>query len=332
MQQGSDIIESDWAPFMALCRQDLLYQSRIHLLKSFSSPHQQVYLKREDESGFGTTGSKKRKIASLLARLEKNDIQNLAIIGGPRSNHVVSLLQWVREIGIQPHLFLKSSHSPAKGGNALLLGLLAEEREISWLSNDDWPNAVQIAKQHLAEQTGKGFVVPEGGYCAPSVIGLATLLMDIERNEVALGERFDHICIDAGTGMTAAVLIWLNAWRKRQTQITVILTAGTPESFVAAMHEVKFWLEAVLNEHLPEAIPDFKLYRSATAAAYGSVNATIRKAVKRYALSEGVLSDPIYTAKLLYTSEALIKQGVLQGSTLIIHNGGGTGLMGFEFS
>lgn len=302
------------------------------MLQTFGTAAQNVYLKREDESGFGTTGSKKRKIASLLAALIAGGYQEIGIIGGPRSNHVVSLLQWVRESGMQPHLFLKASHSPAKGGNALLLELLAKKGEIRWLDGVEWKRAAQIAQADLDRLNGKAFIVPEGGYCAEAVPGLASLLMDIERNEAALGERFDHICIDAGTGLTAAVLIWLNAWRKRQTHISVILTAGTPESFLAVMQKTKQWLAPYLKENLPQQIPEYGLYRSATAAAYGSVNAGIRKAVKRYAQTEGVLCDPIYTAKLLYTSEELLKGSVLQGSVLLIHNGGGTGLMGFDFS
>ncbi|MEM6345007.1 MAG: pyridoxal-phosphate dependent enzyme [Bacteroidota bacterium] len=320
-----------WASFLAVCKQDLLYQSRIHLLQSFGTASQNVYLKREDESGFGTTGSKKRKIASLLAFLTKGGYQNIGIIGGPRSNHVVSLLQWVRESAMQPHLFLKASHSPALGGNALLLDLLAKEDEICWLENEAWPSALTIAEETLARLKGKYFVVPEGGFCEAAVPGLATLLMDIERNEAALGKAFDHICIDAGTGLTAAILIWLNAWRKRSSQIHVILTVGTPKSFTEVMKKAQMWLAPYLKGGALPSMPAYRVYRSATAAAYGSVNATIRKAVRRYAQSEGVLCDPIYTAKLLYSCEKLLEQSVLQGSTLIIHNGGGTGLMGFKF-
>ncbi|MFK7921005.1 MAG: 1-aminocyclopropane-1-carboxylate deaminase, partial [Bacteroidia bacterium] len=159
----------------------------------------------------------------------------------------------------------------------------------------------------------------------------ASLLIDIERNELALGERMNHICIDAGTGLTAAVLIWLNAWRQRHTNIEVILTAGTQSSFSDVLTQVREWLKVYIPSGLPQEAKNYRLHRSATAAAYGSVNASIRNAIKRYARTEGVLSDPIYTAKLLYTSEALLNSNVLQGNIMIVHNGGGTGLMGFEF-
>lgn len=331
MRVSTDKLRSDWEPFLALSSPDILYQSRIHPLASFGNDTQSVYLKREDESGFGTSGAKKRKLASLMPYLLKHEIKDIGIIGGPRSNHVVSLLQWVREAGIKPHLFLKASHSPAKGGNALLLALLAEEREIQWLANDEWPHAEKVARAKLTQLETKGFVVPEGGFCAAAVPGLASLLMDIERNESALGERMDHICIDSGTGLTAAVLIWLNAWRERKTNIEVVLTAGTEASFTEALNQVREWLEVLIPSDFPKEAENFRLHRSATAASYGSVNASIRNAVKRYARTEGVLSDPIYTAKLLFTSEVLLNSGVLQGNTMIVHNGGGTGLMGFEF-
>ncbi|MFK7920311.1 MAG: pyridoxal-phosphate dependent enzyme, partial [Bacteroidia bacterium] len=295
MGVSTDKLQRAWEPFMDVCRTDILYKSRIHPLPSFGGNTQNVLLKREDESGFGTSGAKKRKLASLLPYLKEQQIKHIGIIGGPRSNHVVSLLQWVREEGLMPHLFLKTAHSPAKGGNALLLDLLAEEREIQWLTNDEWPNAEKIAHRHLANLGDKGFVVPEGGFCAPAVAGLASLLIDIERNELALGERMNHICIDAGTGLTAAVLIWLNTWRQRHTNIEVVLTAGTQSSFTDALVQVREWLKVYIPSGLPQEAQNYRLHRSATAAAYGSVNASIRNAVKRYARTEGVLSDPIYT-------------------------------------
>ncbi|MEL7340301.1 MAG: pyridoxal-phosphate dependent enzyme, partial [Bacteroidota bacterium] len=225
-----------WKPFLTACREDILYQSRVHRLRSFEREGTEVWLKREDESGFGTSGSKKRKIASLLPWLKQQDIQRLGIIGGARSNHVVSLLQWAREESLEVRCLLKASQTPAEGGNAMLLRLLCEEREIRWLSAEEWPVAEEIAEKEFGGEDA--YIVQEGGYCAAAVAGAATLLMDIERNEQALGGAFDQIVIDAGTGLSAAVLCCINAWRERKTEIHVVLTAGTIQTFGEAVAKV----------------------------------------------------------------------------------------------
>ena len=59
------------------------------------------------------------------------------------------------------------------------------------------------------------------------------------------------------------------------------------------------------------------------------MNQTLKIATLRYAQSEGLLTDPIYTTKLFYTAEQLIIDKKVSGNILIIHSGGGTGLLGF---
>ena len=201
--------------------------TRIHRLGSLSTPLAKAWLKREDEAGFGISGSKKRKYASLLPYLRQEGIQTVGLIGGARSNHIVGLLQLLRERGFEIRLFLRESHAPARGGNAFLLGLLSRTEEIQWISKTDWPRVENLARTYLDERTDNSYLVPEGGFCTPAIAGAATLLQDIERNEAAHDLSFDHIFVDAGTGFTACVLTLLNELRQRNSQLHIVRTAGT---------------------------------------------------------------------------------------------------------
>ena len=59
------------------------------------------------------------------------------------------------------------------------------------------------------------------------------------------------------------------------------------------------------------------------------MNTTVLTETKRIATEEGILTDPVYTTKLFMTAREVISSEKLKGKALIVHSGGGTGLMGF---
>jgi 1-aminocyclopropane-1-carboxylate deaminase/D-cysteine desulfhydrase-like pyridoxal-dependent ACC family enzyme len=49
-------------------------------------------------------------------------------------------------------------------------------------------------------------------------------------------------------------------------------------------------------------------------------------------LPAGILTDPVYTAKLFLEAERICLVQEISGNTLIVHSGGGTGLFGYQVS
>ncbi|MDB4285963.1 1-aminocyclopropane-1-carboxylate deaminase [bacterium] len=309
-----------------LCDTDLLSQSRVHRLNQWPG---NVYLKREDESGFGISGTKKRKIASLLPYLKKHGYQEVIAIGGGDSNHIAGLSQVLTENKIGFHHFLKQSHRPQLTGNRFLTHLLANPNQIHWINTEDWQKVHKKASLFAEGLPHKALVIPEGGNFFPSVPGLITLLADIERNEKQHNLLFDHIWIDSGSGLSASVLVWINYLLKRPCNIHIVLMAGDEPYFQTQMEQTRKWLSVLFKQEV-KGTPILNLYPPATAKAFGSVNSTVIQEVIRLAREEGVLADPIYMAKLMLTTRKIMESSPPAGNSLIIHSGGGTGLMGFS--
>ncbi|MEM6805186.1 MAG: 1-aminocyclopropane-1-carboxylate deaminase, partial [Bacteroidota bacterium] len=72
---------------------DLLAESRLQKLRHLSTADTQLFVKREDESGFLVSGTKRRKYASLIPYLRKHAIRRVGLIGGEHSNHLPAILQ-----------------------------------------------------------------------------------------------------------------------------------------------------------------------------------------------------------------------------------------------
>jgi 1-aminocyclopropane-1-carboxylate deaminase/D-cysteine desulfhydrase-like pyridoxal-dependent ACC family enzyme len=139
---------------------------------------------------------------------------------------------------------------------------------------------------------------------------------------------FDHIWTDSGTALTASVLISTNLILKRSSLIHVVLMAGDEQYFKESYQQANQWLANILRINGPE-LAQCHFHFPVTGKSFGSTNTQVKKAIVDFARSEGLLTDPIYTAKLFMTAKAAITSGKYPGSHLIIHSGGGTGLMGF---
>lgn len=120
-------------------------QSRIHPLRSFHFPATQCFIKRDDELGFGVSGSKIRKYRTLIPFLYRSNIKEVILIGSVQSNHILSCVQLLIEKGITPTLFLRGDPKRPLQGNALLTSLFVPSSSIHWYSKENWKKVEEEA-------------------------------------------------------------------------------------------------------------------------------------------------------------------------------------------
>lgn len=289
--------------------------SRVHPLKIAK----ECYCKREDELGCIISGSKARKYASLIPAIQAMGHKEVGLVGSYHSNNILGLSSRLIECGITPILFLLEPSAGPHVGNALFIDLFVPKKHIHLIPRDKWPQVMDEARKKVA------YVVPEGADCAESVPGLMTLAEDIVRNEEELGFEFRSILVDAGTGLTASTLIaYFSALGKKCT-IHVCQMAPTSEPFEAMLTKV----EPLINKPIKERTP-YVLHTPTTARSFGATNAQIFSTIRSVAQSEGILLDPIYSAKLYLLLIDLLEKGALPGPTLFIHSGGTFSLAGFQ--
>lgn len=292
--------------------------SRIHKLNGFPDTGVTCYVKRDDELGCGISGSKLRKYASLMPTLIQKGICHLLIIAGPQSNNLLAALQMAREFKLQVTAFLIKPKNLVVQGNFKLSLLFLNEQEIVWVNRDDWPRVESIANAHLSRLTQPGFILKEGASVPEAFEGALSLAADIVLNEQSINGVFHHIFVDAGTGFSAAALIKGLALRSHPSLVHVLLLADEEPVF---HNKLMQWLGMK-----PQ---NYRCFYPGTAKSFGSVNQTIKKEIRRLAREEGILADPIYSAKLFYESRKIIELKQLQGNVLIIHSGGALTLAGF---
>lgn len=308
---------------------DYPVHSRIHLLRSFNTPFSRCYVKRDDELGFGISGSKIRKYRSLVPSLIANEIQEVVVIGSAYSNHILSLTQLLIENGLQPTLFLRGDPDRPHQGNALLTSLFISPHSIHWFSQSDWKNVEEAAQTYALGKKHPTLVLPEGGFHPWSLPGALTLPLDLLQNEQKNTIQFDHIFIEAGTGFTASALLLGLDWLKHPAHIHIVLLAEDKEAFLIRLKACHAIFSQLLKREI--SFPsNFSLYLPLLTRGFGQINASLFENIKQIARTEGFLTDPVYSTKLFIESKQLIKQEQITGNILIHHSGGGLTLMGFQ--
>jgi len=203
--------------------------TRIHILPT--SKDGKLFVKREDELGSGISGSKLRKFASLIPALKAREIDEVALIGGPNSNNLVGLLQVLKEANILPWLFIRQAADQQLRGNALLLDLLIDKSQVTYIQRSEWENVESIAADFLKKRDNTGattFLIPEGASCLESLPGSLSLAQDLRANEQQNGLSFNHIYVDSdvytdGVGNHDENGLW--AW----TENAIDLKGGSDE-------------------------------------------------------------------------------------------------------
>lgn len=308
---------------------DYPFQSRVHPLRSFPD---NCFVKRDDELGFGLTGSKVRKLRTLIPALKRRGIKKAIVLGGAHSNNVLGMLQLLIENGITPILFLLGNPDCEIRGTHLLIRMLADESMIHWIPRGCWPHVAEMANNlamELNEKEHTTIVIPEGCAMPEAMPGAATLALDLLRNEMESKLIFDHVFLDAGTGFQAAATLLAYAFLEKTTVFTVVSMADSRTEFNQNLKISHGMFESWLGMEGP--LPNnYEFIHPFSAKSFGSVNKMVLESLLNMSRMEGIFVDPIYTAKLFDTARHVLNNKSKNGNTLIVHSGGGLALTGFQ--
>ncbi len=305
------------------------YSSRIHLLNCFNAINKTVYVKRDDELGFGISGSKIRKYLSLIPYLLNNKYEIVVLKGGLQSNNILSAVQILIEHKIRPIILIpEHKHKTKPLGNHLFTRMFLNDDNIIYYSQDE--NEAILKYQEKMQAAGKKvLILNEGANSKEALSGCLSLPYDILKNEEQEKTIFDHVFIDAGTGLMAAALILAFHFLQKKTTIHVLLVAGDAGYFEKNLNTHLKHFNEIFNSniHFPN---NFIIYSPTNAKSFGSTNSKVFEYISENCKKNGFFLDPIYSAKLFFEGNIIITENKLTGNILLLHSGGAFSLAGFQ--
>lgn len=295
-----------------------------------------LWIKRDDCTGLAGGGNKTRKLEFLLADALEQGADTIITQGATQSNHARQTAAIAARLGLACHILLEDRTASEDedynyNGNVLLNQLFGAE--MSMLpGGTDMNAAMDEVAEALRAEGRKPYIIPGGGSNAIGALGYVNCAMELLQQANDRSLRMDMVVHATGSAGTQAGLVTGFAGSNSLVPVLGIGVRAPKEK----QEENVFNLAAATAEHLgiAGAIAPSQVEANCdyVGEGYGIPAPSTLEAIELFARLEGILLDPVYSAKGAAGLIDLIRQGRFEtGQNLIfIHTGGAQALPGYR--
>ncbi|MBA2720979.1 MAG: pyridoxal-phosphate dependent enzyme [Chloroflexi bacterium] len=288
----------------------------------------EIWIKREDLLPLAFGGNKLRNLELLVGAALAEGADSLITSGRRWSNHCRLTAAAGARAGLAVHLVLTGPPPPAgaEGPNQILDELLGATVHVT--ATDDRAQRAALVEWVAADERAAGrrpFVIGVGGTGPIGAAGqvLAGLELADQLADVGIGDA--TVVLPSATGGTHAGLLTGLALALLPLRAVIGIAVASPAA------ELRSAIDATLDGLEPfvglRVAPDAVVIDAdQLGTGYGRPTAAADEAIRLLARTEGILVDPIYTAKALAGLIARVRDGRLRGPVVFWHAGGGPGL------
>ncbi|NUM88583.1 MAG: D-cysteine desulfhydrase family protein [Bdellovibrionales bacterium] len=293
-----------------------------------------LWVKRDDQTGFEWSGNKIRKLEFIVHEALEKGATALITCGGVQSNHCRATAALAAKLGLRCVLVLRGERPPRYASNNLLDQLFGAE--ILYVTTEQYQNMQEVRMvldSQMRSQGGRSYFIPEGGSNGLGAMGYLAawdeLLEQLGRDGVP--EAFDSVVVAHGSGGTQAGLVLGKILRSEQRMhecrvvgVNVCYDAGKSLELVKTV----MW-NAIQGWKMPLSFmaSDMEMLDGFVGRGYARSAPEELRFLAHVARTEGMLVDPVYTGKALFgLRETLRRDPTFFGSRVLFwHTGGAFG-------
>jgi D-cysteine desulfhydrase family pyridoxal phosphate-dependent enzyme len=278
-----------------------------------------IFIKRDDLTGLAGGGNKTRKLELLVAEAKREGADTLVTLGAAQSNHCRQTAAAAARCGMHCILVLRGDPQPENSGNLLLDRLLGAD--LRWSG----PRSREEVMDEVVEQEraagAKPYPVTLGG---STPLGAAAYVYAMQELAVQTPVPFDRIVFASSSGGTHAGLMVgaeVTGFSGEVLGISIDEPLESLQEMVAEIGSGTARLMGLARRYSPRDVAADAGY---LGDGYGIVGDPEREAIGLFARTEGILLDPVYTARAAAGMIDLIRQGRIGAgeSVLFWHTGG----------
>jgi D-cysteine desulfhydrase len=287
----------------------------VHAPRLSAALDREVWIKRDDLTGFALGGNKVRTLELLVAEALDRRCDHLVGCGGPGSNLCSALAAAAATAGLGCTLVLHGGE-PADAHPNLAM-MRAFGARIHFTDDPDrasTPDHAAVAAERLRRRGRRPYVVPRG---AASGTGASAYALAAEELGSQLTFRPAHVVVPVGSGGTLAGL--LAGWATFGLPGTLVGVAVSRPLAETRREVVR--LSVAAAGALGAARPDIERLRlvDGLGAGFGRPDATACDAARLAMRTEGIMADTTYVAR------AVAALGSVGGPLVLWHTGGWLG-------
>lgn len=279
-----------------------------------------ILIKRDDNTGLAFGGNKARKLEYLVADAMRENADVLVTLGAPQSNHCRMTAAAARVAGMDCHLVLNGQPIEEVQGNMLLDRFFGA----TWTFAGDSPSPERMAQvaDELRAKGRRPYVIPGGGSNGLGALGYVGCSFELAQQLSDLGERPRYlVCAGGSCGTLSGLTLGMALATDHVKVVGVSISRSVPDR-VARVRQIMAQSCEILDLPLPDAAPE--VWGDYIGPGYGIQTELSRRALETFAFTEGILLDPVYTAKAFGGLMGEIEKGRVKRSDLVVfvHTGG----------
>ena len=287
-----------------------------------------LYLKRDDLTGFAIGGNKARPLEFLVAAAVTDRADTLVTGGAPSSNFCAAAAAAALWAGLRCELVL-AGQPPSLPGPALALALSwgATVRWTGSAERDSVDDQLPRAAAALSSSGHRPYLIPRGGASGLGAIGYALAAFELQEQLAAIGVAAVRVVVAVGSGGTLAGLVAGHVllgrpWTLVGGSVSRPVEDAAPRVLALARECARLMAGAGVLDHgaggTPEPTPGDVVVVDARGPGHGLPSPEGVAAAEQAMRTEGLMVDPVYTAKAL----SLVPRYADGGDMVFWHTGG----------
>lgn len=283
----------------------------------------EIYIKRDDLSGFAFGGNKVRNLEYVFGRLISEGVEAVVASGGDRSNLARVTAFFCARFGIECHLVLDRKPRPGGARNAKAAST-AFEKDLgaSVTIVDNIEKRAELVNQtvfQLQQNKRRVAEIPVGGALPEATLGFVHAIVEVKSQFPDV----NRIVVASSTGATQAGMIVGSEIFCLDASIEGFSPEPDSASTVSAAVDS---LSAASRAIVGSADSSVEIFVSDRYAGAGYCERTpdADEALRLVARTEGILLDEVYTAKAMAALIDRVRTGVYSKDEKLLfwHTGG----------
>lgn len=283
-----------------------------------------IHIKRDDYIGYLVGGNKVRKLEYVMAEAVQQKATAVITMGSVQSNHARTTAMVARRFGLKCELILNGNPHDPPCANYLINKKLKVPIHLVTSREERIKKMESIAARMEAEGQ-KVYRIPLGASDSMGTLGFVTAFAELLAQEDKLGIRFDQLVISSSSGGTQAGLeIGKRLFNRPELEIIGISPDDPSQSIKRKIVAIS---RPVLNDFgasIEISESEIEVDDNFIGKGYGIPYPASSEASDLFNQSEGILLDPVYTAKAAAGLLAFIRNGRFkpESNVLFWHTGG----------
>lgn len=299
----------------------------------------EIYVKRDDLTGLAFGGNKSRKLEFIVSDMLVKKADVVITWGGLQSNWCMQTAAAARTFGIKPvlMLFKPADARAAADGNVLLEVILDADLRIleaekgKLIKSTQAMDVLDEAGREVRAEGHRPYLVPVGGSLVRGdmdkplgAISYVAAFAELLEQARSLGAEPDYIVHATGSGGTQAGLVVGARALDPGCRVIGISVSDPKGPFSDDVLEIGRAADEALGLGLGLMADDVIVFDEYLGEGYGVVDKTAAEIIRLVFQTEGIVLDPVYTAKAMAGLRDLIKTGFFKPTdkVLFLHTGG----------